>query len=97
MNGESQDKVLWRIEHLIVIALGLAGLLGGAVGFFGLPGKVEANTNDIKTMKEYMSRNEVYVQKMAKDVQYINEKFVGLEKDIKEILRRTGDYGGAER
>lgn len=98
MNGTQWDHLLIRLKDIVILGTAIIAMVLWVGDFWGLPSKVTANELSAHEYREYKAQNEVFVQGLKKDIEYLKEKSTEQSADIKEILRRIRlDNGGAER
>lgn len=67
------DHSLIRIKDGIIIMGSIAAFLFWFVGIMNLPKTVEGHDSRIKTVESYMSKNDVVVASMQRDLVYLKE------------------------
>lgn len=87
------DHLLMRLKDIVILSSAVVAIVLWLGDFWGLPSKVSANEMNVQDYKQYKAQNEVFVQGLKKDIDYLKQSIDRQQADIKEILRRTRNDG----
>ena len=87
-DGAKFDHVLIRIKDGALLLMSLGAILSWVIGVTQLPVRVEATEEKVKGIEIYMVRNEVFVNGLGKDIDYIKKEISSIASVIEKMDKK---------
>jgi len=89
MKEPNWDHILIRTKDVLILSASVIAIVLWLGDFWGLPVKVQANEMSSQDYRQYKAQNEIFVQGLKKDIEYLKASAITQQGDIKEILRKV--------